>query len=84
MTRAWRSGDMAALDELEAAPLRNEFPQIYRSLLLDRNDAWLPQIESLAQSQPVELLLVGALHLVGEDGLLAALAARGYSVRQLP
>jgi uncharacterized protein YbaP (TraB family) len=84
MTSAWRNGDMPALEAIAATPLRDEFPEIYRALVPNRNDAWMPKIEAFAQSQPVELLLVGALHLVGEDGLLAALAERGYSVRQLP
>ena len=84
MTRAWRDGDMATLADLAAKPLRQDFPEIYRSMLLHRNQAWLPQLEALAASQQVELVLVGALHLAGADGLLAALAERGYRIRQLP
>ena len=84
MTAAWRDGDMPALYAIAAAPLRKEFPEVYRSLLPERNKAWMPKIEAFARSQDVELLLVGALHLAGKDGLLAALAERGYSVRQLP
>lgn len=84
LTRAWRDGDMDRLDELSGAPLRQDFPGIYRSMLVHRNQAWLPQLEALAASQQVELVLVGALHLAGADGLLAALADRGYAIRQLP
>jgi hypothetical protein len=84
MTRAWRSGDMATLEELAATPLRQEFPDIYQTMVVDRNSAWIPQIEALADTQQVEFVLVGALHLVGDEGLLAELARRGYRVRQLP
>lgn len=84
LTRAWRKGDLATLDALAAAPMRREFPQIYTAILVERNDAWLPRLEAMARSPRVELVLVGALHLSGEDGLLAQLAARGFSFRQLP
>jgi uncharacterized protein YbaP (TraB family) len=84
MTQAWRGGDMAMLEELAATPLRQEFPEIYQTMVVDRNNAWIPQIEALANTQQVELVLVGALHLVGDEGLLAELARRGYRVRQLP
>ena len=83
MTRAWRTGDMAELDEIAAKPMREDFPDIYQSLLVDRNNAWMPQVEALAATPELELILVGALHLVGEDGLLARLERRGYRIRQL-
>ncbi len=78
---AWREGDKAALVSLGIEPMRIEFPSIYKSLLVDRNRAWLPQIDSMLETPAIELVLVGALHLVGEDGLLAELARKGYSVQ---
>jgi uncharacterized protein YbaP (TraB family) len=35
-------------------------------------------------SAEIEFVLVGALHLVGKDGVLAKLGARGYRITQLP
>jgi hypothetical protein len=84
MKQAWRSGDLTALDELAATPLRDDFPEVYTALLVDRNNAWLPQIEIMSTTAEVEFVLVGALHLVGDDGLLAMLTSRGYKVTQLP
>ena len=40
-------------------------------------------IEEMLYSDQVELVLVGALHLVGDQGLLQQLADRGYSVSRL-
>lgn len=80
---AWRRGDRRQLIELGIAPMRDEFPALYDSLLLDRNRAWLPQIEAMMASPQTELVLVGALHLVGEDGLLQQLAQRGYTIQAL-
>ena len=80
---AWRRGDMAKLGEVGITPFKNEFPAIYQALLVDRNNAWMPQIEAMLKTRAVEFVLVGALHLAGDDGLLAQLTARGYKVQQL-
>jgi uncharacterized protein YbaP (TraB family) len=84
MKDSWRNGDMPKLYQETGISLKNDFPEIYQSLLVERNDAWMPQIEALLKTTEVEFVLVGALHLAGEDGLLSRLAARGYKVRQLP
>ena len=82
MIAAWREGDTDSLDALFVQPLAGDYPRIYQSLLVDRNQAWLPHIEEMLQTDPTELLLVGAAHLVGEDGLLASLKRRGYTIEQ--
>ena len=43
-----------------------------------------PQIEAQLKSGDVAMVLVGALHFAGPDGLLAQLKAKGYSITQLP
>ena len=83
MKQAWRRGDISKLKELGITPFKNDFPEMHKALLTDRNNAWMPQIEALLKTRPVEFVLVGALHLAGEDGLLSQLAARGYTVRKL-
>lgn len=83
MKGVWRSGDGERLDRLMNAPLRDEAPDIYRSLMQERNEAWLPKIVAMLRSKEVEFILVGAAHLVGEDGVITQLARRGYRVRQL-
>jgi uncharacterized protein YbaP (TraB family) len=80
---AWRQGNMARLGEVGIRPFKNEFPAIHQALLVDRNNAWMPQIEAMLKTRAVEFVLVGTLHLAGDDGLLAQLTARGYKVQQL-
>lgn len=79
----WREGNMPGLEAIALKPLIDDFPAIYESLMLSRNRAWLAQLDAMMQSPEVELILVGVLHLAGEDGLLDQLAAKGYKLRQL-
>jgi len=83
MKQAWRRGDVSKLKELGITPFKNDFPEMHKALLIDRNNAWMPQIETMLKTRAVEFVLVGALHLAGEDGLLTQLSARGYKVRKL-
>lgn len=83
MIAAWRSGDANALSELFVDSMRDESPELYESLLLRRNLNWIPQIEELLEDNATEFVLVGAAHLVGEEGLLQLLTEKGYTVRQL-
>jgi uncharacterized protein len=83
MLKAWRSGDAKKLDDL----LSEEYkvaPALYRTLVSDRNNRWMPQLEKLLKSDKDYLVVVGALHLVGSGGLLELTKARGYTPRQMP
>ena len=80
---AWRRGSLVDLDRLMVADMRRDFPEQYNTLLADRNQAWLPQIEAMLKDRPVELVLVGSGHLAGQDGLLRQLKQRGYRVELL-
>ncbi|MCP4878183.1 MAG: TraB/GumN family protein [Gammaproteobacteria bacterium] len=83
MKGAWRNGDLMRLKEIAISPLIREYPEVFQSLLIDRNDNWMPQIEAMLKTKEVEFVLVGVLHLAGKDGLLERFAALGYSVKQL-
>lgn len=83
MKRAWRTGDNATFEKNFIVEIKRDFPTIYQSLLKSRNDAWLVQLQHMLSDAPVEFVLVGALHLVGEDGLLHQLKMQGYSIENL-
>jgi uncharacterized protein YbaP (TraB family) len=48
-----------------------------------RNQRWLPQIEQLLHGEGNCLVIVGALHLVGDGGLLELLRKDGFAAAQL-
>ncbi|MFO1265487.1 MAG: TraB/GumN family protein [Rubrivivax sp.] len=74
---AWRTGDTRGL-EAALAKSRAESPQLFRVLTTDRNRRWLPRILQLLERDEDCLVIVGALHLVGRDGLVALLERRGF------
>ena len=79
---AWKSGDAATIEKLALEDLRQE-PEMYQRLLVDRNRNWLPKIEALFNRPGRALVVVGAAHLVGPDGLLQMLKSKGYTIEQL-
>ena len=83
MIGAWRSGDAEGLSELFVEEMKVEAPALYDTLLLQRNLKWVPQIDSMLQDADTEFVLVGAAHLVGENGLLDLLSQKGYEINQL-
>lgn len=80
--RSWAAGDAEALDSLLLESFK-EYPAVYQSLILDRNQNWLPSIERFLTQDKNILIVVGAGHLVGEEGIIAILGKKGYVVEQL-
>ncbi|MDP5136116.1 TraB/GumN family protein [Rheinheimera baltica] len=81
---AWRSGDRSAMAKLAMAYTDTpEGKQFYDVLLVQRNKNWLPQLEKMFATPEVELVLVGALHLAGEQNVLQLLQQQGYNITQL-
>jgi uncharacterized protein YbaP (TraB family) len=79
---AWRHGDTAVLETgmLEDMAKHEELNE---ALVVERNKRWVGQIESLLEDDKDYLIIVGALHLVGRDGVPKQLLRHGYDVRQL-
>jgi uncharacterized protein len=79
---AWRSGDAAKLGALLGDEYK-QFPVLYRALVSDRNKRWVPQIEQFLKAKDNYFVVVGALHLVGDGGLLELLRRDGFKAEQL-
>ncbi len=78
---AWRTGDVETLERL----LLQEFkaaPEIYRRLLVERNQTWTPQIAACEAEAAPCLVVVGGAHLVGPDSVVALLRRAGFTVEQ--
>lgn len=82
MIRAWRHGDIEFL-ETQLLDSLAEHEELNDALVTNRNLRWASQIDELLDDRDDYLIIVGALHLVGEDGVPNLLAQRGVKIRQL-
>ena len=81
MINAWKTGDAAALEKMSLSSF-DGYRGAYSSLIVERNNNWVPQIEAcMAKPQPC-FVVVGAAHLIGPDGLLTLLKKKGYKIEQ--
>lgn len=80
---AWRTGNNAELKKVALTPWKAGFPELYNALLVKRNNKWIPKIENMLKTKEIEFVLFGALHMVGDDGVLKLLQQRGYTIQKL-
>ncbi|HEY0552503.1 MAG TPA: TraB/GumN family protein [Verrucomicrobiae bacterium] len=78
----WRHGDVSAAEK-EIAEMKNDGPAIYEKLLPGRNLQWLPKITRALESERNAMVLVGAMHLFGTEGLLRLLSDAGFKPEQM-
>lgn len=83
MDTAWQTGDQATLERIVVTDLRREWPEFYQALLVNRNNAWVETLHTEMQGAGVDFVAVGAGHMLGEDGVVAQLRARGYTVERV-
>ena len=78
----WREGNSES-EESELMELKEDSPEIYNALMLNRNNAWMPQLEEFLTTSPIEFVIVGLAHLHGPDGLLIQLKNSGCTIKQV-
>lgn len=81
MLKYWETGDGDKLAQMLDKGLK-ESAAIYKRLITDRNRAWIPKIEELARGEKNAIIIVGAGHLVGKEGLVELLKKDGLKVTQ--
>lgn len=79
---AWRKGDNTKLKEVALNGWEKDFPEIYSIIMVKRNHKWIPKIESMLKTKEIEFVLFGALHMVGDNGVLDLLRNRGYTIQK--
>lgn len=81
MVSAWRDGDERGLER----SLEDDFdgyPELADALIYERNARWAEQVDGMLHGDKKVLLVVGAMHLVGDRGLPALLRKRGFRVER--
>ncbi len=82
MISAWKKGDLNALQEMLFREAERH-PDLMEIFLHARNRAWAPRLAEVLERGGRAMVLVGAGHLGGEQGLLRLLEKQGWSVRQV-
>ena len=81
MEQAWKTGDAVRMETFTQKSLK-EFPEVEKKLFAERNKAWTTHISRFLAQKGDVFIVVGAGHLVGKDGVLELLRARGFKVVQ--
>jgi uncharacterized protein YbaP (TraB family) len=82
MISAWRTGDIAYLEDAILSEMA-QYPEIYDAIVVQRNRRWVDAITELLDDEDDYLVIVGALHLIGEHGVPAMLEERGITTGQM-
>lgn len=82
---AWNSGDAAEMEEIVSRTERDNpgLSPVLDLLLRTRNRSMTERILRLLEREPSLFVVVGAAHLVGEEGIVERLRSRGISVEQV-
>lgn len=82
MLSAWKCGDPEQLEKTIFKSFEG-YPGLYKKLIVDRNNKWLPAIERYLSRERNHIIVVGSGHLIGKDGLVKFLREKGYTIEQL-
>jgi uncharacterized protein YbaP (TraB family) len=82
MAAAWRAGELEELGD-ELLEEFEDFPGLYETLVTKRNAVWAEALERMLRDGRRHLVVVGALHLVGNDSLIELLTERGHAVERI-
>lgn len=83
LEQSWAQGDLDGLSRRMVEDMRRGNPRLYEALLKNRNEAWARTLTAEMRGNGVQLVNVGALHMVGQHGLPALMSARGFEVERV-
>ncbi len=82
LVHAWRYGDIEFLEKNLLVDMQ-EIDELHQTIVVNRNRNWVVKIQELLRETDDYLIIVGALHLVGKEGVPNLLSQRGFNVIQL-
>ncbi len=79
----WSIGGTDYLTTKIIRPMKARAPEVFNSLLRDRNRAWAKTLSRfMEEDSGTGFVAVGTAHLLGEDSLIEELRAQGYKVKR--
>jgi uncharacterized protein YbaP (TraB family) len=85
LVQAWISGDAKGMESLLTKGISEDarLSSIFDKLVYERNKAMALKIEGFLRTQETYFVIVGAGHLVGDQGIIEILKGKGYLIEQL-
>jgi uncharacterized protein len=85
LIRAWENGDTNTMESiaLKSVSKDRDMHSVYEKLIFDRNKNMVSKIEDFLKTKNTYFVIVGAGHLIGNQGIIALLRQKGYLVEQL-
>jgi uncharacterized protein YbaP (TraB family) len=83
LIRAWQSGDVDAIARNVNGSMREQYPDLYEVLLVERNRNFAKQIATLLQGHGTIFVAIGAGHLAGPDSVQAQLSKLGIDSKRV-
>ena len=81
MLKAWQTGNADKLNKFLNEAMKDA-PVIYKRMVTDRTRSWIPKVEELTKRKDNAIVIVGAGHLVGPEGLVELLKKKGFKIVQ--
>jgi len=85
LTQAWTSGDSKAMESILTRGVLEDkrLSFVLEKLVYERNRKMASRMEDFLKTRETYFVVVGAGHLVGDQGIIEILKAKGYPVEQL-
>ena len=85
LIQAWTSGDTKGVESIITRSLEEDkrLAPIYEKLIYERNRNMASKIEDYLKTKETYFVIVGAGHLVGNQGIIEILKGKGFLVEQL-
>ena len=85
LIQAWNSGDTKSMELILTKSLEEDkrLSPIYEKLVYERNREMASKIEDYLKRKETYFVIIGAGHLVGDQGIIQILKGKGFLVEQL-
>jgi len=86
LSQAWKNGNEKQMERLMLTEQLEQYPEfadIIKRMFDDRNVSMALNIQHLLESDKTYFVVVGAGHLIGENGIVALLKKQGFTVERL-
>jgi uncharacterized protein YbaP (TraB family) len=85
LIQAWISGDTQGMESILTRSVSEDkrFSTIFEKLIFERNRRMVSKIEDFLRTKETYFVIVGAGHLVGNQGVIELLRGKGYLIEQL-